>query len=747
MTRFRARPLGYARFSAGGPAPITRLLSLLLFALLAGCASNAALDAARAQLASGNDEAGLRLYEDALRQEPDNRSLRSQYFRQRELVFARWLGEADAYRVQGRLAEASELYARVQRLDPDNARARQGLSELDSAERQAIWLKEAEAAIAQGQWELAENRLDAILERNRAHERARLLRARVQQRKPAPSAPPSAIKSPFEKPISLEFRDVPIRQVFEVIARSANINFVFDKDVRPDIKVTLFVRNTSIDEVVRLILTTNQLDRKLLSENSVLVYPNTPAKQKDYQELVVKSFFLANADPKQALALVKALVKTRDAFIDEKLNLLIVKDTAEAVRLTEQVIAALDQAEPEVVLEVEVLEIARTRLRELGIRFPDTLSYGVLGAGGAAGPASIDINDTAQLLTVPNPSLILNLKNERGSSNLLANPRIRVKNREKAKVHIGDKVPVFTTTSTANVGVSASVAYLDVGLKLEVEPQVSVDDDVSIKVNLEVSSIIKEIPGPAGSLAYQVGTRLATTVLRLRNGETQILAGLISDEERNTGNRLPGLGDLPLVGRLFGSERDASNKTEIVLLITPRIVRSLPRAEIAGPSLPSGTDTAVGVLPLRMQPQARISLSTQAPTGPRTAGLPEPATPPANGQLQGSAAADARISGEWLLQASLTAPTAMGSAQAVAVYDPAQLEFMPAEGSSLAQPGRALVNFAGGGTEARADLRFKVVAKAPGSTAVQLLVGNAQDSAGAQFPVNAPAPITLRIVP
>src|SRR5262249_15429029 len=147
--------------------------------------------------------------------------------------------------------------------------------------------------------------------------------------------------------------------------------------------------------------------------------------------------------------------------------------------------------------------------------------------GGALAPGNIDLRNRTNLTTyVANPAVVLNIKQQDGVSRLLANPRIRVKNREKARLHIGDQVPVFPTTSTANVGVSASVNYLDIGLKVEVQPVISLDDDVSIKVGLEVSSIAKEIPGPSGTLAYQIGTRSAETNLRLHDGETQVLAGL-----------------------------------------------------------------------------------------------------------------------------------------------------------------------------------------------------------------------------
>jgi len=228
--------------------------------------------------------------------------------------------------------------------------------------------------------------------------------------------------------------------------------------------------------------------------------------------------------------------------------------------------------------------------------------------GGSLSEGFIDLRNRQGLTSfIANPAVTLNLRSEAGEGNTLANPRIRVKNREKAKIHIGDKLPVFTTTSTANVGVAASVSYLDVGLKLDVEPNVYLEDEVAIKVNLEVSSVSREVTGPANSLAYQIGTRSASTVLRLRDGETQVLAGLISDEERSSANRLPGLGDIPAVGRLFSSQRDNNSKTEIVLLITPRIVRNIARPDERFD--PAGSEADVGIAPVRLQNTAPRSLS------------------------------------------------------------------------------------------------------------------------------------------
>jgi general secretion pathway protein D len=140
------------------------------------------------------------------------------------------------------------------------------------------------------------------------------------------------------------------------------------------------------------------------------------------------------------------------------------------------------------------------------------------------------------------------------------------------------------------------VSYLDVGLKLEVEPLVYLDDEVGIKVGLEVSNISKTVQSAtSNTLTYQIGTRNATTVLRLRDGETQVLAGLISDEDRRTANRVPGLGDLPVLGRLFSSTSDTLNKTEIMLLITPHLMRQIARPGVSSVEFSAGTEASTGL--------------------------------------------------------------------------------------------------------------------------------------------------------
>ncbi|TCJ13931.1 type II and III secretion system protein [Parasulfuritortus cantonensis] len=200
--------------------------------------------------------------------------------------------------------------------------------------------------------------------------------------------------------------------------------------------------------------------------------------------------------------------------------------------------------------------------------------------------------------------------------NLLANPRIRVRNKEKAKIHIGDKVPVITSNVTSTGVTSESVSYLDVGLKLDVEPQVYLDGDVAMKVGLEVSNIVQQVKSSTGTLTYQLGSRNATTVLRLKDGETQVLAGLISDEERTSAAKVPGLGDIPLLGRLFSSHSDNNSKTEIVLLITPHILRNVVRPELAEEEFYAGTESMAADQPIRLRRTGVLGGVGGQPAGP-----------------------------------------------------------------------------------------------------------------------------------
>jgi general secretion pathway protein D len=560
-------------------------LTAMLWLVLAGCATTV-IDEAERLSQAGRFEEALQALDQAIVRRPDDLTLRTAHGRQRDRVIVQLSAQAELALGGARLDEAEELLARAQRLAPRQPRV--------------------------------VNLMQAVAQARAAQQR---VGAPEVARNVAAASAASTLGPAFQKTVNLEFREAPLRQVFEALARSNGVNFVFDKDVRSDIRVTVFLRQVSLDEAMRIILATQQLDRKLLNGHTVLIYPNTAPKQREHQELITRSLYLVNADPKQALNLVRVMTKTRDLHVDERLNALVVRDTPEVVNQIERLLATIDLAEPEVMLAVEVLEVSSDRLEELGLGWPTTVGLAVPGAGSTV-PLSTPLGGSGFRGIVANPALTATLRGVSGTANLLANPTIRARNREKAKVQIGERLPVFTTAAVANAGVSASVTYLDVGLKLDVEPSVQLDGEVIIKVALEVSNLLREVDGPAGSAAkaYEVGTRMTTTSLRLKDGQTQVLAGLINDQDRQSATGLPGVSRLPLLGRLFGVQRDERYKTEIVMLITPRIVRNLQRPDALAATITSGTDNQPGASPLRLAADARAGVGAgRGARGPQAA--------------------------------------------------------------------------------------------------------------------------------
>jgi general secretion pathway protein D len=311
-------------------------------------------------------------------------------------------------------------------------------------------------------------------------------------------------------------------------------------------------------------------------------------------------------------------------------------------------------AEPEVMLEVEVLEVQRNSTLDLGVEWPASVSLTPLPVGSVISPVSgssssssgsfgnpfgtssfgststgngsspsLSLNDlfhqTSRTIGVSSIQATANANLTDSSAKLLTNPRIRVRNHEKAKILIGERVPNITSTATSTGFVSQSVNYLDVGLTLNVEPTIYLDDSVGIKVQLEVSSLLNQITGNSGTTAYEIGTRTASTVLQLKNGETDVLAGLIDSEERTSGNKIPGFGQIPILGRLFGATTNDDKDTEIVLAITPHLIRNIQRPEAGAAYFTAGTESNMQSM-IQSNGGGSVSVSNAAPSSSSSSG-------------------------------------------------------------------------------------------------------------------------------
>lgn len=608
------------------------LAALILATLLTACAGPNTLRQGEAAIAAGQYGEGLKLLEQANNEPGASQETRAALLRHRALVLDRLERSARLALDEGRLDEAASLFARMKDMDADRAEA--GARQVKSQRELGQALEKAEAALRSGELDKAQNLLRGILTQAPEHRQAQALSARLQEKAPARSTGVPELGPEYRKLVTLEFRDVGVKAVFDAIWHASGINFVLDKDIRSDLKATIMVKDVSVEEAVNAILTTQQLGKRVLGPKMLFIYPRTPQKTGEYQDLMIRNFFLSHVGAKEIQNLLKAILKVKEIYADEKRNLIVVRDTPERIALAEKLIQAQDQPEPEVMLALDVIEISRSKLEDMGITWPQKVELGVanpisLRSLRTLNSAGVNVGIGGLSTTAGANGILaqLNLASNLGDSKTLANPRIRVRNREKAKIHIGDRLPVVTTTaSSTSTFVGQTVNYLDVGLKLEVEPEVLLDNDVVIKLNLEVSSATQDKANPT---FYDVGTRNTSTVLTIRDGETQVLAGLIRNDESDTNSGIPGLSEIPLLGRLFSTNHNNKTKSEILLAITPQVLRNLQRPSPALLEYLSGSENG----------HSGTSSAQPALPPPRMAGtmprpVPAPMPAPASGSTQ-----------------------------------------------------------------------------------------------------------------
>ena len=664
--------------------------------LLAGCATlggqpEPVQPDAAALIERGYYEEGLARLAEEERRKPGDADARIALALQRDQVIARLLAEAETARSVGRHEEAAAIHARLLRIDPDNVRAAEGLRRFDQHRHLSEMQRQGEMALRRGDLEGASRHAAAMVFLDPHHATGLELRRTVEDARARQEVPYPQLRSRLSRPVSLEFRDANLKVIFEVLAEAAGLNFILDREIRPDATATIFVRQVPVEDAVDLLLVQNQLLRKTINDNTIVIYPNLPQKVREYQELHLRTFFLTNINAEVASDLIKTMLKTRDVFIDARLNTLTMRDTRDSIRLAEKLLLAQDQPDPEVVFEIEVMEVSRQRLLDLGIQWPNTFT--------ALSPEQGAIATLDQLRGLD--SSRIGLSGSAGGSgspsaraqardsdvNTLATPVIRVRNKEKANIHIGNRIPIVsatTTPSTQGPVFTESITFLDVGLKIDLEPTVYADDEVGVRITLEVSNSIDRGRTQAGSTLVEVSTRNAGTTLRLKDGETQILAGLLRNDVSRSADKIPGIGDIPGLGRLFGQRQDSETKTELVLSITPRIVRNLPYMAPNQMEFPSGTEALLRTATMSLRGAdareavdlaalARGPAPAPAPGLPAASPVAAPAVPLA---LSWAGPPELVVGDEATLSLQASGVRAMQSGMVQLAYDPTALELI-----------------------------------------------------------------------
>jgi general secretion pathway protein D len=785
---------------------------VLLLALASSCATDRLHRQGVQAFEQGAYEEAIFNLEQAVKKDPSNLEYRIDLRVRRQAAVQQLLAAADGARGSGNGDAAAATYRRVLTLEPSNDRALRGLEGVQADRRHAERTAKAEQLFAARKLDLAEIEVHAVLAEDPGFAAANALLSKIDLAR-GPTLAVPRLRTNDNRPVSLQFRDAPIKMVFEVLARQTGLNFVFDKEVKSDLKTTIFVSQVPVEQAIDLILAQSQLGWQVLSENLVLVYPNTAAKQKDYREEIVHTFYLTNAAPKAAESMLKTVLGTKTLFVDERSNTVVMRDTPARVRMAEKLVASLDVAEPEVLMEVEVLEISHSLAEQLGINYPSNVSFSATkppnSGGGGTGLVLSDIaKQTGNTIAVSALGVSVDLLKTVGDANVLSSPRIRARNKEKAKILVGNRLPVVTSGTSATVGGSFStsnVQYIEAGLTLEVQPTIRNDGNVAIAVKLEVSSIVKQISVPIGNggstLAYEIGTRNASTLLELKDGETQVLAGLIQDSDRRNSSHIPGLGDMPVLGRLFGSNGTSRDKNEIVLSITPRVIRTQARpssettefwygtesqtrsvpfasgaadkaaaAAPSGPAMPGGVSFGAG---------GGAASTPAVPSGPRAApariqaaARPPPAPDAKDAGADAAAAAPAgeagpkvtiegpdtaKVGEEIGVSVRLASTAALGRIRAQVRFDASALQLVSAEPGDLA-PSDAKVDVKPGGVQAElaagegaplsgggslVNLRFRVVAARPAIAIATQVVLVGED--GAAVAATQATPLTVAV--
>lgn len=511
---------------------------------------------------------------------------------------------------QGKLDEAVAQFQQGLTALPDHAKLQQAMAdtlarnEAGNVYQQGVNLRQA------GKNEEARRLFQRALETFPDHKQASAALAEMTREEQEKLADGLALSS--KAPITLNFRQTELKQAFEFLAKAFGVNVIFDEAVKA-VPVTLFAKDVTFEQGLNLLLTTSRTFYKRIGGNTILVAPDSKEKRGQYEDYLVRTFHMNTVRAKEMADLLKGLVAVKKIIVNEQLNTLAIRDTEDVLKLAERIIETNDRKPAELVLDVEILEVNRSKSERLGLDFG---SY----AAGIAVPQPVPLAGTLRetlrnSATLTVPSATFRFFKQDVDAKILANPKIRVVNGRQAKIHIGDRVPLRAATIVDATGQTRTTFdYKDIGIRLNVEPMIYLDNSALLKLGLEVSSLGENL-GTAAEPAFRIGTRNAETWMLLRDGETAILGGLIQDEERNNKVRVPGIGDIPLVGSLFTSYDESANRSDVLLTITPRVVRGWDVPARAALEFYSGTENAYSDKPMfaSLQSATAAQIRTEPP--------------------------------------------------------------------------------------------------------------------------------------
>ncbi len=475
------------------------------------------------------------------------------------------------------------------------------------------------------------------------------------------------------EPLKVVFNNASVRDILNSMGSTAGINVIYDQQAESAVNrgFTVNLEGVTLEEALNQVLTANGLFYKVVNPRTIIVIPDIPAKRAQYEELVIKTFFLSHADATELTTMINQVARlpgSQPAVMANKTaNTITIRTTAALAAVIERVIRANDKPRAEILLDVEILEVNRTRLKEYGLNLSN---YAVnlffspeqppSTAGGATSTPPFNLNTISQGISTADfylavPTAIVRFLETDSNTRILAKPQLRGAEGQKLTLNLGQQVPVLSTVfGAAAAGGFATIPqssfnYRDVGVNLEMEPRVSYEGEIILTLGIEVSALGPSIE-VAGQSVPSFQTRRVSTRLRLREGESNLLAGLIQQNERKAISGFPGLIRVPVFKQLFSGNRNESEENDIVMLITPHIVRTHeltpedlapifigtqgniglggPPQLIAPQPIPDAPDTTIDPGPgVTQQPGTRQGVPVGPEAGATPGGVPQTGRP------------------------------------------------------------------------------------------------------------------------
>lgn len=630
-------------FSHATPRNLRYCRAAIALTILAGCLTLTACGALNSadvkrgdqHLAAGNWEEASVAYRQALKDDPFEPSLQNKYRVARERAAAAHDERGRQLLKDHQFDQAAEEFKRALTIEPTSKEYESGLTEALRLREARDRYREAERLAQLGRVSEAMAGYMRAVELDPSYKDALDGVARLSAEQHA------ADRDDRQKqPVTLQFRNAGLKEVVEALGKAAHVNFVFDKDVRND-PITVSLEEKPFDEALSLVLNSNSLFAQKAGPTLFIISPNTKQKQEQYQDLMIRTFYLSSAKAKDMVALLKSMLDVKHIHGNEALNTIVVRDQPEKVELAEKIIQANDREDSEVLFDVEVLEVNRTVDQQYGLSYPKQIAAAMVPPGFTGTIAG----EIAQQFTYRNLASLgqdnylfklptnvqLDFFKQITDAKTLAAPKVRVLNNKKAEVNIGDKQPILLSTTNVLPGQAAtgavpttstvtSIEFRDTGVKLTVEPNIHLANELSLKMKIEVirlgDTVLLQQSPPISQ--FKFGNRSAETMLNVRDGETIVLGGLLQEEDRRTKVTIPWIGDIPFLGNLLSSFKTQRVTTEVILTITPHIVNSLRLPGPQGQAFWSGTESVYSTAPLfAMQPKqvaARVALPTATGT-------------------------------------------------------------------------------------------------------------------------------------